>query len=317
MTDIKYYNNNEFNQYSPSSVFGHVNHLKHFSNDFGAIETETVKIAFFVKSIIGIKRLTICDFEGSKELNEQTFSQEMDRLFKFMKEKLKIAIVTAPPSYVLFPFKIENAKNLQFGTVVINLNKEDDQLLSELHGKHRNVVKKAIKDGVIIEEGNHLKTDCIKTVRDTLIREKTYIESEQEFLQIDKALNKNLKYFLATKDGVIQGAAIIPYDEKNAFYLWGGSKIGPSTGAMNLLHWEIIRYFKSLNLSNYDLVGIRPTVEKGSKYEGLKRFKTRFGGTVKVGYLAKADLNPFKAFLFKSILTLKNRSIPKDIIDKV
>jgi lipid II:glycine glycyltransferase (peptidoglycan interpeptide bridge formation enzyme) len=48
-------------------------------------------------------------------------------------------------------------------------------------------------------------------------------------------------------------------------------------GSSNLLQWEIIKKLKSLGVREYDFVGGRVEVPKGSKLEGIQRFKQRFG----------------------------------------
>jgi len=56
---------------------------------------------------------------------------------------------------------------------------------------------------------------------------------------------------------------------------------------MNLLHWEAIRRFRTLRVKRYDFVGTRIKPEKGSKQEGIKVFKARFGGRLVQGYMWK------------------------------
>ena len=91
-------------------------------------------------------------------------------------------------------------------------------------------------------------------------------------------------------------------------------------GSHNLLQWEIVKKLKTLNVKQYDFVGARINPPKGSKIEGIQRFKSRFGTTLHQGYMWKYIFNKPMYFLYVQILKLlafKNRSKYKgDIIDQ-
>jgi lipid II:glycine glycyltransferase (peptidoglycan interpeptide bridge formation enzyme) len=63
---------------------------------------------------------------------------------------------------------------------------------------------------------------------------------------------------------------------------------------MNLLTWEAMRSFRAEGVKRYDFVGTRINPEPGSKQEGLKMFKERFGGDLMQGYMWKCSIAPFK-----------------------
>ena len=63
----------------------------------------------------------------------------------------------------------------------------------------------------------------------------------------------------------------------------GGSISKPLAGAMNLLQWEAMCFFRKLGVRYYNFVGTRIDPEPGSKQEGLSMFKQRFGGELKRG----------------------------------
>ena len=78
--------------------------------------------------------------------------------------------------------------------------------------------------------------------------------------------------------------------------------------------------FKKMGVREYDFMGARLNVEKGSKLEGIQRFKSRFGGELKKGYLWKYEINPIKTktiyFLQKVIFKLKGQDYKGDAIDQ-
>jgi hypothetical protein len=67
-------------------------------------------------------------------------------------------------------------------------------------------------------------------------------------------------------------------------------------------------------------MGARSCVEKGSKFEAIQKFKSRFGMHLKKGYAFRVVIHPLKFFLFnitvKSYFKLKGSSYV-DPIDSI
>lgn len=86
---------------------------------------------------------------------------------------------------------------------------------------------------------------------------------------------------------------------------------------MNLLQWNVIKKMKENNVKFYDFMGARMNPEVGSKYEGIQRFKERFGGELKKGYLWKYSLNDFKYWLYRLLVFIYSKGhFHGDIIDQ-
>jgi len=188
----------------------------------------------------------------------------------------------------------DGAMAAPYGTFIIDLTQAEEALWTNLHSKHRNVIRNAINKGVEIRCGlEHLST-AYELTRETLKRSKLGFMSYGEFERFVRGLNENVKIFVAFNQGSPQGCAVLPFSSHSAYYLYGGSVSSPLTGAMNLLQWEAIRTFRNLGVKRYDFVGVRINPEKGSKQEGLMAFKQRFGGRLIQGYMWKYSLNPLK-----------------------
>ena len=69
----------------------------------------------------------------------------------------------------------------------------------------------------------------------------------------------------------------------------------------------------------YDFVGARINPSPGSKVEGIQRFKSRFGGELKEGFLWKKNYNKIKSSFYSIALysygKIKKINV-KDIIDQ-
>ena len=199
-----------------------------------------------------------------------------------------------------------------YGTYIVDLNQTEEALWENLHSKHRNKIRNAIKKGVEIRSGTEHLESAYDMVRDTLKRSKLRFISYKKFENFVLGLNNNVKILVAEYQGSIQGCAVLPFSAYSAYYLYGGSILNPITGAMNLLQWEAIRTFRNLGVKCYDFVGVRIQPDKGSKQEGLKMFKERFGGQLVQGYMWKFALQPIKYGVYSLAVRLLRGG---DIVD--
>lgn len=207
----------------------------------------------------------------------------------------------------------ENADAAPYGTYRLDLTQPEETLWDNLHSKHRNVIRNAIKKGVVIREGVEYLPMVHRLVKETLGRSRMRWMSLRAFEQLVCALGQNIRLFVAESGGVIQSCAAIPFSQHGAYYLFGGGIPHPLTGSMNLLHWEAIQRFRALGVGRYDLMGVRIRPEKGSKEAGLALFKERFGGELVQGYLWKTALRPFAGAIYTTAAHLRSGG---DVVDK-
>lgn len=202
----------------------------------------------------------------------------------------------------------------QFGTFEINLNQNQEELLSKMHSKHRNVVNRAMK--LDYRFNSTEKFDVVyRILFETMKRQgkKTFSRSYLE------GVCKISKCYSIYINDQIQGVAVVPYSKIKAYYLHGGSAENVETGALNLLHFEIMKDMKKIGVEVYDLMGARSAVEKGSKIEGIQRFKERFGGEKVMGFIWKKAITK-KGMIFQILLRLRrlisSGKFKADLIDE-
>lgn len=181
-----------------------------------------------------------------------------------------------------------------YGSYIIDLCQSEETLWSNLSTSHRRKVRLAMKHGIEIKSGIQYADTAYAFVRNTFMRSKIPFMSYGSFKRYLEGLGDNVKIFLAESNGVVQGCLVVPYSYYCAYYVYGGSIPEPTTGAMNMLHWEAIKEFRERGVKNYDFVGVRIKPIKGSKQEGLSVFKERFGGKLSQGYMWKCSLNRLK-----------------------
>jgi|SRR3972149_8614983 len=189
-----------------------------------------------------------------------------------------------------------------YGTYIIDLNKPEEALFSTLNTSHRRKVRLAMKQGVQILSGLEYVDTAYKLVRDTFKRSNHGFMGHEAFTHFVRSLGDKIKILVADYQGAVQGCVVVPFSNYSAYYVYGGSIPEPATGAMNLLHWEAIRQFRILGVQRYDFVGVRINPEKGTKQEGLKMFKERFGGELIQGYMWKYPLNPIKFAIYSLVV---------------
>lgn len=305
------------------SIFATKDYLSSKSKDYGWFIDKNFIIPYYVDKKLFFKYIvfsseTIYLNNNLPKDNEKIFLNEV--ILDIKKNLPYIDFIIQSPTNVVFNTFPDNALHCRFGSYQIDLAQDEDTLFSNLHSKHRNVIKKAIKDGVIVRKEVEFKNSAFKLVQDTMLRQDMNPPSKDIFDNEVKKLGNNLKFYVAIKDEKVQGTAIIYWNENGAYYVHGGSCESPYSGSLNLMHWEIIKDMKSTGVKLYDFVGARIKPKEGSKLEGIQRFKSRFGATMKTGYLWKYPIKPFKYKLFEFLKKInakvKNMQYFGDIIDQ-
>lgn len=177
-----------------------------------------------------------------------------------------------------------------YGTYIIDLNQSEEVLWGNLNSTYRKKIRNSIKNGVQIRTGIEYLDTAYEIIRDTLKRSSLGFMKHEALRRLVLGLKENVKIFVADNQGTIQGCTIFPFSNYAAYSLYGGRIPQAETGAMNLLNWEAIRQFREMGVNRFDFMGVRIDPEPGSKQEGIKIFKQRFGGQPISGYLWKYSL---------------------------
>jgi hypothetical protein len=199
-----------------------------------------------------------------------------------------------------------------YGTLIIDLDRDEETLFNNLSSSHRRKIRLATKYGVKILAGLEHAEIAYALVRDTFKRSSMPFMDYAAFRRMVDGLGENIKIMVAEYRGAILGCIVIPFSGHSAYYVYGGSIPEPETGSMNLLHWEAIRLFLSLGVKRYDFCGVRIDPEKGSKQEGLMAFKERFGPRLVQGFMWKYSIKPLKSRIYSLAVRLLRGG---DIVD--
>ena len=188
-------------------------------------------------------------------------------------------------------------------TLILNLNKSEEELLAEMKQKTRYNIRLAEKRGIKIRISNEPEKDIEyfwQLAKETSQRDgfhfhlREYYESMVNFFRHnwmpDQVRHDNVgwglevRLFLAEYNGKIIAANIVVFFGNRAIYLHGASaNEHRNLMAPYLLQWEQIKEAKKQGCEIYDFWGIDET-----KWAGVTRFKTGFGGK-EIEYIGAYD----------------------------
>lgn len=182
-----------------------------------------------------------------------------------------------------------------YGTFIKNLHQKEEALWGELHSDYRQNVRKAIKSGIHITSGMEYVNSSYSLIADTLKRSGQSFRKQAQFNKMIAGLGDNVKVFVALHRGVIQACMVCPFSQDTAYDWYSGTISKSLRGSMHMLVWEAIRQFSEIGVKRFNFTGVRINPEKGSKQEGIRNFKMRFGGDLVEGYIWKY---PFRRLKF-------------------
>ncbi|MGB2551770.1 GNAT family N-acetyltransferase [Campylobacter sp. MOP51] len=305
------------------TVFATQNFLSSKSLNYGWFLSDNFLLPYFIVKkmffiYIVFTNETIYLNQSSSIKDEEDFLNEVVLVIR---EKLPyIDFIIQSPTNVLFNIYPKGSIYCRFGSYKINLDQEDSVLFNNIHTKHKNVIRKAIKENIQIRKGECYKNISFELIQNTNLRQNLKPLKKDQFLRDLFKIKDSIEFYVAIKDLEVQGCAIIFWNKLGAYYMYGGSIENPYTGSLNLMHWEIIKDMKSKNVKLYDFVGARINPKKNSKLEGIQRFKSRFGGDMKIGYLWKYPIKVWKYNLFNFFKRINHIRLKKyyigDVIDQ-
>ena len=163
-------------------------------------------------------------------------------------------------------------------TVVLDLLKNEQELLSDMRTKHRQYIRKAEKNGVTIVKGDESNLSDFTKIMNEIGSERGYqLHDGAYYKKVYEIFSKtnSAEIFLAKIGTEVVGSYMMIFSKSTAFEMYGGcNKKGNDLLASYLLKWETIKFSKSIGKKYYDQWGAE------FKYPGLVQFKEGFGGYV-------------------------------------
>ena len=185
-------------------------------------------------------------------------------------------------------FKRSNKQIQPYRTVVIDLNLPEEHLLGRMHQKTRYNINLSEKKGLELEESDDVEIFW-KLLKQTAKKDqfsthpKEYYGKLLNFFKDSRELQAKL--FLVRHGNDYIGGAVVMIHHNTAYYLHGAmDREYRSLMAPYFMHWEIIKWLKSVSLPAYQLTSFKYYDLWGidaKKWPGVTRFKLGWGGDLK------------------------------------
>lgn len=186
--------------------------------------------------------------------------------------KSALTVLAFPSNIIdLQPFIWEKYKVIPNYTYRIDLSRSLENIQSNFDSKNRNVINKAIKENVIIEENKLTKSELFSFFNNALSSTDANIY-EDELKNIFNVFSDSGNSFSmeARKNSELLGVVFCIYDKNVCYYLLGGvNKSSGIQGVNNLLVQKSIEKAKSLGCITFDF--------EGSMLKGVEKFFRAFG----------------------------------------
>ncbi|MBQ3464443.1 peptidoglycan bridge formation glycyltransferase FemA/FemB family protein [Candidatus Saccharibacteria bacterium] len=197
-------------------------------------------------------------------------------------------------------------------TVLLDLNKSEDDLLMSMRRQTRYEVRRGEKLNLKVEEDS--SENSIKTFHsvqaETAKRQNFIPPSLKELLAEKSAFKDNLKLYIVKtpENQPIAYGLVLFYGQEAAYFEAASTELNYKLPGSPTLLWFAIKDMKNLGLSRFNLWGIAPPGVQNHRYSGVTTFKTGFGGRV-VEYIPAADivLDKFRYKIDELVETLRKK----------
>lgn len=177
---------------------------------------------------------------------------------------------------------------LPSNTIIMDLTKDEENILGSMKPKTRYNINLALRKGVEVRLGG-LKDLKIwyELYVDTAKRNGLYVNKIDCFYSVLSSKLENddhpiqVKLLISYLDDIPLSAMFLVISSNRATYLYGASSSSMrNCMATYAMQWKAIQVAKACGCTEYDMFGIAPNAQPSDPKYGLYRFKTSFGGSV-------------------------------------
>jgi len=194
----------------------------------------------------------------------------------------------------------------------IDLNQDIDEIWNNIKRQHKRHIRRAEKNGTEVSVNSNYEK--FHQIYKNFFKQKNYMDQIGLKILSLQFMQKYGILFIAENHGEIKGGNFYFYDEHNACLVDSAyQKIEntienkkQSTDANCYLHWEAMKYFKNMDIVNYDFGDVSCDDTKiNHTMNGGEYFKRSFGGKVISRYEYRKFKSHFNKLLFSSFEFLR------------
>jgi hypothetical protein len=226
----------------------------------------------------------------------------------------RYALIAQPPTFALMRTSPTDSLATPFGTFVLDITRDEEELFAGVHRKHRARIRRAEGAGLSSESDPRLTAEAHALCSSTMARSGLHFPRLPRLQRMLAGLGEHVDVRIGRVDGEPHAALISVLSRWGAHALYSGTAPDPAPGASNLLHWHAILHAKEHGAPSYDFMGVRLDPDPASKHGGIRRFKERFGGELIEGVLWKMPLVEWKYRLYRGLRHLRGKT--DDVIDQ-
>ena len=168
--------------------------------------------------------------------------------------------------------------------IILDLNKSEDELLSQMHTKHRYNIRYAQKQGTVVKNAETLKDfdDFYALFEQTAQRQKYYVRPKEYYKILWEMFKPKqmCEILVAYNNGKPLASWMFLIYDNVLYYPYGGSSEEmKNLQSSNLVAWEGILLGKKRGCAVFDMWGASDNLEDTSDtWWGFTNFKLKFGG---------------------------------------
>lgn len=162
----------EWNENYP--IFASKNYLKSKNYKYGWLGCFSDNSLKFVLPYLIKKRLIFnyLQFQTDTIYIDNNLNVENEKVFlnhviEFLRQK-NLDFISHSPTNTVFNTFPDNSEYAEFGSYIIDLMLSEDDLWKNIHQKHRNVIRKAMKSNVIIEKSRKFSEIAYQILEQTI-----------------------------------------------------------------------------------------------------------------------------------------------------
>ncbi len=277
-------------------------------------------LRLFKSSVFKFGQILHAPVCGAEELQQRDQLVFFNLLMMDMRNKNICDRLVQPHPYGILSAIPPNTRYCEFGTYITDLYRlNTDELFASISDKYQKAIKHSKKNGAIVKTGWECFPDFYPILKSTLQKAGIDVDPMEYFHDLHYHLGDKFSTVAVVYDRDIPvGGAFFVHSKYSAYCTHAGSSTKTKLyGAMKMLHFEMMLYFKANQIKRYDFVGVRIN-NANPALEGIFKFKKGFGGELKTGYLWKADLHKKKLMVFDWLQKIRGHHISqRDIIDQV
>lgn len=194
-------------------------------------------------------------------------------------------------------------------TVMIDLKKSEDELMSAMRRQTRYEVRRADKLGIKVSRDNSEKIfrEFHKVQMETAKRQGFVPPNLKVLLAEREAFGDNIWIYKSELDGkAIAYGLVIADGLEGDYYEAASTELNRKLPGAYAIIWRVARDLKAGGYERFNLWGIAPSGQPNHRYAGVTTFKTGFGGEI-VEYVPAHDMIISKIGYLKNLIVEKAR----------